>query len=232
MKKNVYNSSDMIDELKEIARDFVDNYGAMLKLEYKKLVSEVGPGDVIPVQDDVFHTDEYKAKIAQSARDAMKKAAEVAERYDQIARDEMTETPDAGALSYIKMMSERSYVDPDELAEAFNKFGDNWTCYVLLKDQLEERQKGNREFFKITPTNTLDNFKRINADCVKNFNEYIQVAETGRLPYSYLNERLETLYASMYSIAEFGTGLPITRLMSQGGWMSGLSSSAVLPVAN
>lgn len=230
MKVTSYDSSKMIEELKDIARDFVDDYGIATKLDYQKRKTEAGPGDVIPVDDGLIHTDVYKAQVASKAREAKKKATEVMERYNQIARDEMTETPDQNALAYIRAMSERSYVDPDEIAEAFEKFGDNWTCYVMLKDQLEERQKTDRAFFKVDPTNTLDNFKKINAECVNSFNEYIQVAETARLPHSYLNERLETLDTSLFSIADGGAGMPIARLMSHGGWMPGFANSALMAV--
>ena len=218
--KKIYDSNAMVKELKGIAKDYVNHYGSLIKLDYQQRLHEMGPGDVYPAEDDMVHTDKYKQEVQKETREAKQDVSDIIDRYEQLARDEMTEAPDPKALAYIKTMKERSFIDFDEFCEAVKKYGNNWTCFCLLKEICDEQSNIDKRYVMVNLVNTLDNFKQIGNMCRKAMDGYLDCAGTARMHQTYLAERLDTLNNALdTAVASQGLHtVDIGTLMSRGGW--------------
>lgn len=145
------------DELELVAdelRDFMieDDYG-----EYR---ANIKPGETFEEKGFKLKTDLYRGKLRERCEQAVGRINELCDRAERRARAEMIEPPSPEALAYCQALAARKSVTVSEVESALERYGSNWTCYQLLKDVIDaQRESGNRDFYRLSPRNTLDGWE-------------------------------------------------------------------------
>lgn len=136
-------------------RDFMieDDYG-----EYR---ANIKPGETCEEKGFKLKTDLYRGKLRERCEQAVGRINELCDRAERRARAEMIEPPAPEALAYCQSLAARKSVTVPEVESALERYGSNWTCYQLLKDVIDaQREAGNREFYRLSPRNTLDGWEK------------------------------------------------------------------------
>lgn len=193
---------------------------AMLEADYDVYKAGLGIGDVVQPMSGTFKTEAGKEELRASCAVAMETITSLCGEEEKAAREELTETPDPSALSYAQALSGRGGVTVEEVAEAFERYGDNWTVFQILRGAVQEqRGSGNRDFFRLEPRNTLDNWqlkvKNIRSEA-KSFLDYVERQAYRDL--HTLERRMEQLKLSLRFI---GQGVDNGRALGgEQGWSS------------
>lgn len=137
-----------------------DAIPALLSSDYEEYRANIKPGDTLREKGDILMTEAGRAALRQRCDEAAAEVDRLCDEAEAAARTEMTEAPGEAALSYARALSGRAGVTVDEVAEAFRRYGDNWTVFQILRGVVQEqRGAGNRDFYRLEPKNTLDNWQ-------------------------------------------------------------------------
>ena len=129
----------------------------MLGDDYDEYRANIKPGEVCEEMGFKLKTDAYRGKLRERCEQAAQSINELCDRAERHARAEMIEPPAPEALAYCQALAARKSVTVSEVESALERYGSNWTCYQLLKDVIDaQREAGNREFYRLSPRNTLD----------------------------------------------------------------------------
>lgn len=151
------------DALAQVVYRTIENVAkdipAMLDVDYDLYKSGVRPGETVAPKGLRFRTEAARQDLREACDEAMREIDRLCDDAESVAREELVEAPDAAALSYAQALSGRAGVTADEVAAAFKRYGSNWTVFqILLGVVRDQRAAGNRDFYKIDPRNTLDNW--------------------------------------------------------------------------
>ena len=142
---------------KELELVVEDLYDFMLPDDYGEYRANIKPGEVCEEMGFKLKTDAYRGKLRERCEEAAQRINELCDRAERRARAEMIEPPAPEALAYCQALAARKSVTVPEVESALERYGSNWTCYQLLKDVIDaQREAGNREFYRLSPRNTLD----------------------------------------------------------------------------
>lgn len=140
----------VVDELREF----------MIEDDYSEYRANIKPGEVCEEMGFKLKTDAYKSKLRERCDETAQRINELCDRAERHARAEMIEPPSPEALAYCQALAARKSVTVPEVESALERYGSNWTCYQLLKDVIDaQRESGNRDFYRLSPLNTLDGWE-------------------------------------------------------------------------
>ena len=129
----------------------------MIEDDYSEYRAGLKPGETFEEKGFKLKTDLYKGKLRERCEQAAQRINELCDRAERHARAEMIEPPSPEALTYCQALAARKSVTVPEVESALERYGSNWTCYQLLKDVIgAQREAGNKEFYRLSPRNTLD----------------------------------------------------------------------------
>lgn len=150
-------AKDISNELALVVDELHD---FMLDDDYSEYRTSVRPGEVFEEKGSWLKTDAYKGRLRERCEQAAQRINELCDRAERSARAEMTEPPAPEALNYCQALAARRSVTVSEVESALERYGANWTCYQLLKDVIDaQRKAGNKEFYRLSPRNTLDGWE-------------------------------------------------------------------------
>ena len=133
----------------------------MIEDDYSEYRANIKPGEVCEEMGFKLKTDAYKSKLRERCEEAAQRINELCDRAERRARAEMIEPPSPEALAYCQALAARKSVTVPEVESALERYGSNWTCYQLLKDVIDaQRESGNRDFYRLSPRNTLDGWEK------------------------------------------------------------------------
>lgn len=133
----------------------------MIEDDYSEYRANIKPGETFEEKGFKLKTDLYRGKLSERCEQAVGRINELCDRAERRARAEMTEPPSPEALAYCQALAARKSVTVPEVESALERYGSNWTCYQLLKDVIDaQREAGNREFYRLSPRNTLDGWEK------------------------------------------------------------------------
>lgn len=133
----------------------------MIEDDYSEYRSNIKPGETLEEKGFKLKTDNYRGKLRERCEQAVGRINELCDRAERRARAEMIEPPSPEALAYCQALAARKSVTVPEVESALEKYGSNWTCYQLLKDVIDaQREAGNKEFYRLSPRNTLDGWEK------------------------------------------------------------------------
>ena len=135
--------------------------GRMIDDDYNEYLANAEPGMVVEEKGFKLKTDLYKRELSRMCEEAAQKINALCDNAAEAARSEMTEPPKQDALAYCQALAARKSVTVSEAETALQRYGDNWTCYQIIRDVIRaQRAAGNKEFYRLDPRNTLDGWEK------------------------------------------------------------------------
>ena len=131
------NTKTIKDNLKTIYGDYCKEYQRGADASYKRRLSELKAGDVAPASRGFFYADD-RDRFAERASDYREKARAVVDDAMQEVRVRKTDSPTTEAVNYINLLRNKHNVTEEEISNAVERYGDNYSCYHALRDIAED----------------------------------------------------------------------------------------------
>ena len=164
-------TSTLKQKLSELYSKYINVSQQMLDLDYKKKLSELKPGQKAPEQYRFFFPEDREALDEQLGAYREECRALLDDATANVKKL-MTDAPSDDAVNYLTVMKLKSDITVNDIENALERYGDNYTAYNAIKGiAIENEIRGIDEHILDGITRGLDDItaqvNRINAVTVE-----------------------------------------------------------------